>query len=111
MAEPHAFLKEIRSGVLIGDGAIGTALFSRGAPLQSGVERLNLTAPDIDETLHRDYIAAVNIYRASFINYREIKSLKDSSPVPYMDSGTLHPTVLGGGPEMNSRKKHSLLVR
>jgi len=58
MAEPHAFLKEIRSGVLIGDGAIGTALFSRGAPLQSGVERLNLTAPNIVETLHCDYIAA-----------------------------------------------------
>ncbi len=53
----------------------------------------------------RDYIAAINIYRASFIDYKEIKSLKDTSPVPYMDSGIPHPTVLGGGSEMNCANK------
>ena len=50
---------------------------------------------------NRDYIAALNIYRASFIDYRTIKSLKDTSPIPYMEMGTLHSTVPSGGPEMN----------
>jgi len=50
-------------------------------------------------TADRDYIAALNIYRASFIDYTTSKSLRDTSPVPYMDSGTPHPTVPGGGPE------------
>ncbi|TET31307.1 MAG: hypothetical protein E3J70_02375 [Candidatus Heimdallarchaeota archaeon] len=52
-------------------------------------------------TADRDYIAAINIYRASFIDYKEIKSLKDTSPVPYTDSGTLHSTAPSGGSEMN----------
>jgi len=52
-------------------------------------------------TADRDYIAAVNIYRASFIDYQTIKSLKDTSPIPYMEIGILRPTIPGGGPEMN----------
>jgi len=53
-----AFLDRIREGVLIGDGAVGTELFARGATPDRGVERLNLTAPGLVEVLHRDYIAA-----------------------------------------------------
>jgi len=49
----------------------------------------------------RDYIAAINIYRASFIDYQIIKSLKDTNPIPYMDIGTPHSTVSSGGSEMN----------
>ena len=52
-------------------------------------------------TADRDYIAAINIYRASFINYQTIKSLKDTNPVPYTDSGIPHSTVPSGGSEMN----------
>jgi len=58
MPEKNRFLDELRAGVLIGDGAIGTELFARGAPRHAGVERLNVSAPDMVETLHRDYIAA-----------------------------------------------------
>ena len=52
-------------------------------------------------TADRDYIAAINIYRASFIDYQTIKSLHGSSPVPYMDSGIPHSTVFSEGSEMN----------
>ena len=38
--------------------------------------------PECGFTADRDYIAAVNIYRASFIDYHEIKSLAQTSPVP-----------------------------
>lgn len=58
MSSMHPLLEAVREGVVIGDGAIGTALFSRGAPLRTGVERLNLTEPGMVETLHRDYITA-----------------------------------------------------
>lgn len=58
MAERHPFLDELRAGIVLGDGAIGTALFSRGAPLRSCIERLNIVSPDMVETLHRDYIKA-----------------------------------------------------
>ncbi len=57
--------------------------------------------PQCGFTADRDYIAAINIYRASFIDYQTIKSLKDTSPVPYMDSEIPHLTVPGGGSEMN----------
>ncbi len=57
--------------------------------------------PECGFIADRDYIAAINIYRASFIDYQEIKSLAQTSPVPYMDSGIPHSTVLSGGSEMN----------
>ncbi|MCE5248863.1 bifunctional homocysteine S-methyltransferase/methylenetetrahydrofolate reductase [bacterium] len=58
MGNQNTFLDEIRSTVLIGDGAIGTELFARGASLNTGVERLNLLAPDMVLELHKDYVAA-----------------------------------------------------
>ncbi len=66
--------------------------------------------PECGFTADRDYIAAVNIYRASFIDYHSIKSLKDTSPVPYMDSGILHPTVSGEGSEMISNNNGLVTV-
>lgn len=52
------FLDMIREQVLVGDGAMGTMLYARGVTVESGFERLNLTAPDLVSGLHADYIAA-----------------------------------------------------
>jgi homocysteine S-methyltransferase len=52
------FLEELHERVLIGDGAIGTELLARGATVETGIERLNLLAPDIVRNLHREYIAS-----------------------------------------------------
>ncbi|MRR58513.1 MAG: bifunctional homocysteine S-methyltransferase/methylenetetrahydrofolate reductase [Deltaproteobacteria bacterium] len=52
------FLQRLHDQVLVGDGAIGTMLYSRGVTAESGFERLNLTRPDLVLTLHADYIAA-----------------------------------------------------
>ena len=52
------FLQRLEEQVLVGDGAIGTMLYSRGVTAESGFERLNLTSPDLVLTLHADYIAA-----------------------------------------------------
>ena len=47
--------------------------------------------PDCGFTADRDYIAALNIYRASFIDYKKIKSLTQTNPIPYMDIGIPSP--------------------
>lgn len=47
--------------------------------------------PECHFSAERDYIAAINIYRASFINYKEIRSLAQTNPVPYMDMGIPSP--------------------
>lgn len=44
--------------VLIGDGAMGTQLYHRGAPLDSVFEYLNLLQPDLVSQVHRDYLDA-----------------------------------------------------
>src|SRR3954468_1588265 len=52
------FLKELRAGVMLGDGAIGTLLYQRGEPLNACYDALNLTHPETVRRLHRDYLDA-----------------------------------------------------
>ena len=57
-AKSRRFLDELSSSVLVGDGAIGTELLARGAPPETGIERLNLSSPDMVSAVHLDYIAS-----------------------------------------------------
>src|SRR3954464_15844651 len=52
------FTAELRLGLMLGDGAIGTLLYQRGQPLDGCYDALNLTNPDIVRQLHQDYIKA-----------------------------------------------------
>src|SRR3954471_9035027 len=52
------FLKELRAGLMLGDGAIGTLLYQRGEPLNACYDALNLTHPETVRRLHRDYLDA-----------------------------------------------------
>jgi homocysteine S-methyltransferase len=52
------FLQRIREGILIGDGAMGTMLYQRGAFLNTCFEELNLSRPDWIGDIHRAYIQA-----------------------------------------------------
>ncbi|MHB0913171.1 MAG: bifunctional homocysteine S-methyltransferase/methylenetetrahydrofolate reductase [Armatimonadota bacterium] len=58
MNQRRSFLEELGDSVIVGDGAIGTELFARGAAPECGVERLNLLSPEMVLNLHRDYVAA-----------------------------------------------------
>ena len=51
---PERLLTEI----VIGDGAMGTLLYSRGVPLDANFEHLNLVRPDLVRQVHADYAAA-----------------------------------------------------
>ena len=54
----HPFLDRLQQGPIIGDGAMGTMLYSSGAPLDSAFDVLNLSNPDLVASIHRAYIAA-----------------------------------------------------
>ncbi len=49
------FLERLSGEVLVGDGAIGTLLYSRGMSLEVNFEHLNLLQPSVVEQVHVDY--------------------------------------------------------
>lgn len=53
-----AFLDQLRSEVILGDGAMGSMLHSLGIPADASFDSLNLTQPDLVSRVHRDYVAA-----------------------------------------------------
>lgn len=52
------FLERLVGEVLIGDGAMGTLLYSRGVPLEANFEHLNLVRPELVRQVHADYAEA-----------------------------------------------------
>ncbi len=52
------FLQRLAAGLIIGDGAMGTLLYSRGIPLGHSFEALNLSRPELVKAVHRDYAVA-----------------------------------------------------
>ena len=52
------FLDRLREEVLVGDGAFGTMLYSRGVGLEANFEHLNLVRPELVRELHAEYVAA-----------------------------------------------------
>lgn len=51
-------LERLRHGVLISDGAMGSLLMGMGADPGQHLDHLNITAPDMVEGLHRQYVQA-----------------------------------------------------
>ncbi len=54
----HPFLEAIKKSPLLGDGAMGTLLYARGASPEAGFEKLNLSRQDLVQQVHVDYINA-----------------------------------------------------
>lgn len=52
------FIEEIKDRVLVGDGAMGTYLLSRGVGPGRNFEALCLTDPAVVRTVHQEYVAA-----------------------------------------------------
>lgn len=51
-------IKRLRNEVLVGDGAIGTMLYTKGVSLDSNFEHLNLIRPKLVAELAGEYVAA-----------------------------------------------------
>ncbi len=58
MNKSTLFLERLAGEVLVGDGAMGTLLYSRGVPLDVNFEHLNLVQPETIRQVHQDYAAA-----------------------------------------------------
>lgn len=48
----------LQKEILIGDGAMGTQLYSRGVSIEANFEHLNLIRPDLVSEVHAEYVAA-----------------------------------------------------
>ena len=48
--------KRLSEGIIIGDGAMGTMLYQHGFFLNTCFDELNLTRPELIETIHQDYV-------------------------------------------------------
>ena len=71
MARQQQFLNALRSRVLVGDGAMGTALMRRGVGSDECFEALNSSRRDVVRDVHREYVSAgadlleTNTFRAN----------------------------------------------
>ncbi len=52
------FLQALHSRVVLGDGAMGTLLLSRGVPREACLEELCVSRPEMIGEIHREYLAA-----------------------------------------------------
>ena len=60
-ASPDAvkpFLERLAEGVLVCDGAMGTMLYARGVFLNRCFDELNLSNPNLVQSVHREYLEA-----------------------------------------------------
>ncbi len=58
MERKMTIIERLKQGIVIGDGAMGTVLYERGAFLNTCFEELNLTRPDLVAEIHKDYVSA-----------------------------------------------------
>ena len=54
----EGFLEKVEKGVVVGDGAMGTMLYSKGIYINRCFDELNFTSPELVAEVHRDYLAA-----------------------------------------------------
>ena len=51
------FINRLQQGIVVGDGAMGTMLYSHGAFLNTCFDELCLTRPDLIAGIHAEYVA------------------------------------------------------
>jgi len=68
------FIDKLKNEIILGDGAMGTVLYSRGIFINRCYEELNLLQPKIIEEIHKEYVEAgsdlieTNTFRANSIS-------------------------------------------
>jgi homocysteine S-methyltransferase len=54
----HPLLERLLAGPLLCDGAMGTLLYARGVPYERCFDELNLSGPELIQSIHQEYIQA-----------------------------------------------------
>ncbi len=58
MTDSHDFRRRLDQGPVLADGAMGTLIHSRGIPLDSSFDELNLSRPELIQGIHAEYLEA-----------------------------------------------------
>jgi homocysteine S-methyltransferase len=73
----NKFCQMLAEGVVLGDGAMGSMLYERGAFLNTCFDELNLTRPDMVREIHEEYIkAGVDFIETNTFGASEVKLAK-----------------------------------
>src|SRR5437879_130424 len=54
----HLLLEQLQQRPLLCDGAMGTLLYARGITYEQCFDELNITQPELSQSIHREYISA-----------------------------------------------------
>ncbi|HYT34616.1 MAG TPA: homocysteine S-methyltransferase family protein, partial [Ktedonobacteraceae bacterium] len=54
----YMLLEQLQQRPLLCDGAMGTLLYARGIPYEQCFDALNITQPELIQSIHREYISA-----------------------------------------------------
>src|SRR5437588_3593113 len=54
----HLLLEQLQQRPLLCDGAMGTLLYARGVTYEQCFDELNITQPELNQSIHREYISA-----------------------------------------------------
>ncbi len=79
MSGRKAFMEWLSESIVVADGAVGTALISRGVSPFRCMEELNISHPDTIFALHREYVHAgariltTNTFKANRLHLRSFK--------------------------------------
>ncbi|MBQ7524996.1 MAG: homocysteine S-methyltransferase family protein, partial [Abditibacteriota bacterium] len=124
------FIELIQLDILVGDGAMGTALMSLGAPEGVALERLNLTDPEKVSAVHRGYgeagsdivetnTFAANRYAAAKYGFEDdleaviaagVKLARQAVSADVYVAGSLGPIALYDDDELSSEEKYRLFA-
>src|SRR3989442_1578606 len=111
----HLLLEQLQQRPLLCDGAMGTLLYARGITYEQCFDELNLTQPELIQSIHREYISAgaqiietntfganrvkLDAYqladRVREINFRAVRLARDAREVsgqPVFVAGAVGPT-------------------
>lgn len=81
-------LERLKNGVLVFDGAMGTMLQQRGLKPGAMPELLNLEAPDVVTSVHRDYVlAGSDVVTANTFQAHELKLIGEHSVEEIVEAG------------------------
>lgn len=107
----YLFLERLAQEVIVGDGAMGTMLHSKGVSWEQNFDSINLTRPALVQSIHLEYIAAgsefieTNTFGANSnklsvtefagkvrdVNLAGVKLLKDIAPKNIIVAGSVGP--------------------
>src|SRR5262245_16117350 len=85
---------------MVGDGAMGTLIYSKGVPITASYDQLNLTAPGLVRSIHRDYLQAgaefleTNTFGANRLHLRDYGCESEVAAINYQ-GGKLAREVAG----------------